>query len=831
VLIVPAGSLFSPDPAERRDAVRSLVGRQLSPLEVGVVGRLIASDPDPELRAMAVRALARAAGEVPVRIVLQGLRDPDDGVRAAMVHVAAERSPAAAPMVARLAVRRRWPQAQFAALERLPVLLDAVPELAEENLETLLSGVATMEPPPLEAERSSLAEVTRSIGMARLAIELDRPGPRRLGAVRLLLMEGSPSSLRKVAALTDDPIEEVRVSAEAAVNMLVADPGDEEAATDFSIALEAAPESEPTADDIVGTLASALDDPDEQVRLRCREALESLPEALLVDWIDRALASGSQRVAARAAAVAEALHLAPAAPGLVRRAATLPPEARGPYVGALDALRLDPELLADLVYGADPAHRQEALRLVWHVGGKYVLGRARDLAKDPIAAVRRTALEVLCEAADPAAIALCLQALDEDSSAAVRATAVRLLGRFGGAHRAEAMRRALDDPDPDVRATAVDSLPRQLSAGSAAILSKALHDEDEQVWRAALPHFAGLPDDRLPLVWEVIRNSSPAKREEIARALERADGERLVSLARANAAAPDWADRALAVDLAARAGGNGGVELVIEALEDPDPVVRRAAATALGGLRNPVAVPALARTVSDPQVDVRVEVIRALGLIDDDSVLAPLISALKDPAGRVRSMATEALRRWRSPGVARRLAAALRSPDLRGPAEALLEGMGRSAVEPLVEVILQGDRELARVAGALIDRITGPDPFLERLSSRRPSDRLQAVEVLGAIDGPTASEWLMASLADPDRAVRMRAVTLLGELGDPRALEPLKQVFLVDPVAEVSAVAGEALRRLGSMPKGDAQMAPSDPQVPDDLQPFDVMEDGPTPEA
>jgi HEAT repeat protein len=158
--------------------------------------------------------------------------------------------------------------------------------------------------------------------------------------------------------------------------------------------------------------------------------------------------------------------------------------------------------------------------------------------------------------------------------------------------------------------------------------------------------------------------------------------------------------------------------------------------------------------------------------------------------------------------------------------------MGRSAVEPLVEVILQGDRELAGVAGALLDRITGPDPFLERLSSRHPPERLQAVEVLGAIDGPTASEWLMASLTDPDPSVRIRAVTLLGELGDPRAMEPLKQVFLGDPVPEVAAVAGEALRRLGSMPEGVGPMAPDERPVDEEpLQSFDVSEDMPPPEA
>jgi hypothetical protein len=45
-------------------------------------------------------------------------------------------------------------------------------------------------------------------------------------------------------------------------------------------------------------------------------------------------------------------------------------------------------------------------------------------------------------------------------------------------------------------------------------------------------------------------------------------------------------------------------------------------------------------------------------------------------------------------------------------------------------------------------------------------------------------------------------VELLGELGDPRTTESLKQVFLNDPVADVSEAAERALRRLGGFPEG-----------------------------
>jgi HEAT repeat protein len=198
-----------------------------------------------------------------------------------------------------------------------------------------------------------------------------------------------------------------------------------------------------------------------------------------------------------------------------------------------------------------------------------------------------------------------------------------------------------------------------------------------------------------------------------------------------------------------------------------------------------------------------VEAVRALGLIDDDGVPSILIEALKDPEVMVRQNAGDALLRWRSPAVARRLASALASTDLRRPAGDVLEKMGPAAVEPLVEVVTGPDPLAAAVAGGLLGRITGPGQFVAELRSTDPATRLRAVEVVGAIGGKVASEALLVSLTDPDVRIRVRSATLLGSLGDPRSVRPLKRVFLSDPVMEVAAAAEAALRALGSHPESD----------------------------
>src|SRR5439155_918288 len=83
------------------------------------------------------------------------------------------------------------------------------------------------------------------------------------------------------------------------------------------------------------------------------------------------------------------------------------------------------------------------------------------------------------------------------------------------------------------------------------------------------------------------------------------------------------------------------------------------------------------------------------------------------------------------------LAAALDSPDLRRSAGEVLERMGAMAVQALIEFTSGADAEAAASAGSLLERIAGPGPFVERVASIEPAERLRAVQVLAAMGGPT----------------------------------------------------------------------------------------------
>jgi HEAT repeat protein len=75
-------------------------------------------------------------------------------------------------------------------------------------------------------------------------------------------------------------------------------------------------------------------------------------------------------------------------------------------------------------------------------------------------------------------------------------------------------------------------------------------------------------------------------------------------------------------------------------------LVRRAAANALGVIGDPRAIPALARcSREDPDRSVRCAAVSSLEAIKDPATLDPLMEALKDPDALVRAMAEAAINR------------------------------------------------------------------------------------------------------------------------------------------------------------------------------------------
>ena len=273
---------------------------------------------------------------------------------------------------------------------------------------------------------------------------------------------------------------------------------------------------------------------------------------------------------------------------------------------------------------------------------------------------------------------------------------------------------------------------------------------------------------------------------------EVASADHLETLALEWMASPEPEHRVLAVEVAGRAGTRQCMRETVGALQDPDAIVRRAAAAQLGG--QPEALPALlGRLRDDPHPSVRLEAARALRTSDTDSALLALIGALHDPAPTVRRVATETLVSRRSLGLAHRVAAELTTANAASVGEALL-GMGAPGEEALTAVLGEAGKDRAAVAAELLRRTDVAATLVDRLQALDPDTRLRAVDALGILGGPQAVDGLATALCDSSPGIRSRACFHLGQLGDGRSRRALQVVSESDPVAYVVRAAKHALR-------------------------------------
>ena len=287
-------------------------------------------------------------------------------------------------------------------------------------------------------------------------------------------------------------------------------------------------------------------------------------------------------------------------------------------------------------------------------------------------------------------------------------------------------------------------------------------------------------------------------------------------------------------------------------LADPEPVVRRRAALAVGRVARAEGVPALAGALTDPEEDVRASAAFALGLIGAAAGVDPLQAALKDPSPRVRARAVEGLgligQSSAAPAVADAAAgchdtlAGLAADDETSPQSqeielcrlALFSLVRLKQYEPLARVALDqtgqpvsawwpvafalqriGDKRaapallaLASVPGVYTPAFalrglgaageTRAAPIARALAASAAADvrvRVAAIRALGQIGGAASVEPLLQLVADRSspRNLALEAVTALGGLGDRRAFDPLLDLLTDSwPAMRAAALASAA---------------------------------------
>lgn len=244
-----------------------------------------------------------------------------------------------------------------------------------------------------------------------------------------------------------------------------------------------------------------------------------------------------------------------------------------------------------------------------------------------------------------------------------------------------------------------------------------------------------------------------------------------------------------------------------------DPAFTAVALEALGQMRDPACIPAIARLLRDPSRVLRHMAAEQLAQFDDRRAAEALAHFLTDPDELLRLCAARAVARTPHPRYLPKLLRLLNdtSRDVRLATLEAIGGCGDvQAAEHVRQLLDVADDELviqvAETLGRLGDEssVTG---LIERLeaASGVPDQQpltLQLVDALRRIGDPRALLPIGNLLSSPSPRVRARAAEAVSRFKDAAIQESLEDLLRRDPVDEVRAAAAKALGELGQKSAG-----------------------------
>lgn len=331
-----------------------------------------------------------------------------------------------------------------------------------------------------------------------------------------------------------------------------------------------------------------------------------------------------------------------------------------------------------------------------------------------IVAAPAAALPLLCAARDDEALAeVALGALDalgvageEQIDAAwttldgdLQLLACQVLGRGRGERGGARLALALDDADPTLRAAAALALASRGDTRAAPALVRRLQIASDDL-------DADAEQERGALIDALVR---------ITTALPDADARRAVTelLANSFAGASESVRLAIARVLGSAGAADHG-SLMALLVQDPSPVVRRAAVGALAGLRGEPRRDALRLALADEAASVRIAAAAALGASGDAHALGDLERLLADEDAGVRAAAVRAIGElalvvgadsgWERIGALLGTALADRGPVALAAVEVFERVAPALPIEPVCEVLGHEDPEVVQGALACIRR-------------------------------------------------------------------------------------------------------------------------------
>lgn len=257
--------------------------------------------------------------------------------------------------------------------------------------------------------------------------------------------------------------------------------------------------------------------------------------------------------------------------------------------------------------------------------------------------------------------------------------------------------------------------------------------------------------------------------------------------------------------------GESAVEPLIDALHDANAVRRANAAYTLALMEDERAAPALIEALDDEDANVRKEAASAFTQLHSAEAVLRLCEALGDEEQEVRVAAAAALG---TQGDVRAIDALreafLKDEDeqVRRAAQAALKDMGNDPTLSEMEVAHEIEAEALKMLSETVRDTSNIDadsvggPKVELLIATLESDdfivQRRAARELVKLDYQAVNS-LIAALQSHNPTVRAHAAWVLGEIGDPRAMEALEET-VQDDDDEVRYASQQALLKLKNSP-------------------------------
>ena len=236
------------------------------------------------------------------------------------------------------------------------------------------------------------------------------------------------------------------------------------------------------------------------------------------------------------------------------------------------------------------------------------------------------------------------------------------------------------------------------------------------------------------------------------------------------------------------------VPVLLDALQGEYFTVRSRAALALGKIGDRKALTLLLDALKDPEAEVRIAACLALGLFKDPSTFDAITNVLlDDPMIEVRQAAAKALGNTEHPAALPYLMEALHDSfwwfEREYAAVDLLyaiEKMGGAAVDPLIRVLEEKEGTVRKFAATLLGKLGDPraiEPLGMTLYDLHHDVGRASAEALTKFGAP-AVDVLVEALSHPEMWIRIHSVIALSKIRDPRVTLVLLEM-LHDPEREV----------------------------------------------